>query len=65
MKKIILKSIFGTFIIMISSMLTLYFSTLLHYQLKYGGFSITQLTPAACLAGIASDDKHRILFLFL
>jgi type IV secretion system protein VirD4 len=63
MNKITLKIVFGIFIIMISSILTLYFSTLLHYQLKYGGFSITQLTPAACLMGIASDDKHRMLFL--
>jgi len=58
-----MKIIFGTTITLVCSVINLFFSTLLHFQLKYGGFSVMRITPMACINSIASDGKHRMLFL--
>jgi hypothetical protein len=65
MDKLLKKTIFGTAIILICTLLNLYMSTLLHFQLKYGGFSVAKISPMACFMSIAADEKHRVLFLSL
>ena len=65
MSKTAMKIIFGAAITLICSVLNLFFSTLIHFQLKYGGFSVVKMTPLTCINSIASDGKHRMLFLCL
>ena len=65
MSKTIKKVIYITIIILVCSILSLFFSTLLHFQLKYGGFSLIKLNPATCISSLASDHKHLVLFLCL
>ena len=65
MSKTAMKIIFGAAITLICSAINLFFSTLLNFQLKYGGFSVVKMTPLTCINSIASDGKHRMLFLCL